>query len=113
MKLWGAATAALPLVCVLPALVAGGALSADVDDVRVELTREPEKPRTARATIYRLRLSNPNGGAVTGAKVTLKERMADGMTVAPLRAEPERGVYRGHGAAAAARAGRAPRPDRP
>ncbi len=96
MRPWGAAPAALALVCALPGLVAGGALTGDVEGVRVELTSEPEKPGTAHPTLYRLRLSNPDGSAVTGAKVTLQGRMADGMTVvAPLRAGPESGVYRG------------------
>lgn len=97
MRPWAATiAAALVLASVGRAPVAGGSLSADVDGIRVELTSEPERPGTGGAAAYWLRLSNADGSAVSGAKVTLQGRMADGMTVvAPLRAEPETGIYRG------------------
>lgn len=97
MRPWRTVAAALALVGVTPALVAGGSRSAEVDGVRVELSSEPEQPGTARATVYRVRLSSSDGSRVTGAKVTLQGRMADGMTVvAPLRAESSPGIYSGH-----------------
>lgn len=78
------------------ALAEAGALSAETDGVRVELTSQPEQPRRSARTAYTLRLVDANGTPVTGAQVTLSGRMADGMSVvAPLRAAPERGVYRG------------------
>lgn len=96
MRPWRAVAAALALVGVTPALVAGGSLSAEIDGVRVDLSSEPEQPGTARATDYRVRLSSSDGSGVTGAKVTLQGRMADGMTVvAPLRAVSNPGVYSG------------------
>lgn len=96
MRLWRAVAAALALVGVTPELVAGGSLGAEVDGVRVELSSVPEQPGTARVTDYRVRLSSSDGSGVTGAKVTLQGRMADGMTVvAPLRAESVPGIYSG------------------
>lgn len=96
MRLWRAVAPALALVGATPALVAGGSLSAEVDGVRVELSSEPKQPGTARATDYRVRLSSLDGSGVTGAKVTLQGRMADGMAVvAPLRAVSNPGVYSG------------------
>lgn len=75
---------------------AAGTLAAHSDGVTVELTSQPEQPRTRGKTSYTLRLIDPTGAPVTGAQVTLSGRMADGMSVlAPLRAAPEPGVYRG------------------
>ena len=73
-----------------------GTLTAHTDGVTVQLTSQPEEPRTKGKISYTLRLSDPTGAPVTGAQVTLSGRMADGMSVlAPLRAAPEPGVYRG------------------
>jgi hypothetical protein len=75
---------------------AAGTLTAHTDGVTVELTSQPEQPRTKGKTSCTLRLIDPAGAPVTGAQVTLSGRMADGMSVlAPLRAAPEPGVYRG------------------
>ena len=73
-----------------------GTLDAELDGVRVELTSEPERPGTKRETSYVLRLVDSTGRPVTGAQITLRGRMADGMSVAaPLRPGPEPGIYRG------------------
>lgn len=73
-----------------------GSLTADVSGVRVELVSEPWTPGTESPTAYQLRLSNHDGSPVSGAKVTLRGRMADGMAaVAPLQPGPEPGIYRG------------------
>lgn len=73
-----------------------GSLMVELGDFRAELVSDPEKPRTAQPTSYRFRLSGHDGSPVTGAKVTLQGRMADGMTVvAPFQAAPEPGIYRG------------------
>lgn len=71
-------------------------VSATVDGVRVELTSQPQRPGTGGETTYTLRLLDAGGKPVTGARVTLQGRMADGMTVlAPLRRAAEPGMYRG------------------
>lgn len=73
-----------------------GTLTAHTDGVTVELTSQPEQPRTKGKTSYTVRLIDPTGAPVTGAQVTLSGRMADGMSLlAPLRAALEPGVYRG------------------
>ncbi len=78
------------------AAAAAGTLTAHTDGVTVELTSLPEQPRTKGKTGYTLRLTDPAGSPVTGAQVTLSGEMADGMSVlAPLRAAPKPGVYRG------------------
>ena len=56
-----------------------GTLDAELDGVRVELTSEPEGPGTKRETSYVLRLAESTGRPVTGAQITLRGRMADGM----------------------------------
>ncbi|MBI2016496.1 MAG: FixH family protein [Candidatus Rokubacteria bacterium] len=88
--LLGAALAAIPVE--LPA----GTLKTDVGGVGVELSAEPENPGTRQATTYVVKLTQADGAPLTGAKVTLRGRMADGMTViAPLSPTAEPGVYRG------------------
>ncbi|MBI5627897.1 MAG: FixH family protein [Candidatus Rokubacteria bacterium] len=88
--LLGAALAAIPAE--LPA----GTLKTDVGGVGVELSSEPETPGTRQATTYVVRLTQADGEPLTGAKVTLRGRMADGMTViAPLPPAAEPGIYRG------------------
>lgn len=88
--LLGAALAAIPAE--LPA----GTLKTDVGGVGVELSSEPENPGTRQATTYVVRLAQADGAPLTGAKVTLRGRMADGMTViAPLPPGAEPGIYRG------------------
>lgn len=88
--LLGAALAAIPAE--LPA----GTLKTDVGGVGVELSSEPENPGTRQATTYVLRLAQADGAPLAGAKVTLRGRMADGMTViAPLPPGGEPGIYRG------------------
>src|SRR3989338_7887035 len=88
--LLGAALAAIPAE--LPA----GTLKTDVGGVGVELSSEHENPGPRQATTYVVRLTQADGAPLTGAKVTLRGRMADGMTViAPLAPTAEPGVYRG------------------
>lgn len=88
--LLGAALAAIPTE--LPA----GTLKTDVGGVGIELSSEPENPGTRQATTYLVRLTQVDGAPLTGAKVTLRGRMADGMTViAPLPPAAEPGIYRG------------------
>lgn len=71
-----------------PATEAGG--------VKVQVGSQPERPTTGRKTVYTVRLEDPAGTPVSGAKITLSGRMADGMSVvAPLRAVAEPGTYRG------------------
>ena len=93
-----AARAALMAMALLfgASAAAAGTLTAHTDGVTAELTSQPEQPRTNGKTSYTLRLIDPTGAPVTAAQVTLSGRMADGMSVlAPLRAAPEPGVYRG------------------
>lgn len=71
-------------------------ITAEVDGVQVAVKSEPERPVTARRTTYTVRLVDGNGNPLTGAKVTLTGRMADGMSAAaPLRRGTEPGIYRG------------------
>lgn len=93
-----AARALVPAMALLvgASAAAAGTLTAHADGVTVELTSQPEQPRTKGKTSYTVRLIDRTGAPVTGAQVTLSGRMADGMGVlAPLRAAPEPGVYRG------------------
>jgi hypothetical protein len=77
-------------------LLHAGALTSEVDGIRVELTSSPSRPGTKGETEYVVRLVDQAGRRVTGAQVTLRGGMADGMSVvAPLRATAEPGVYRG------------------
>jgi hypothetical protein len=97
MKRWVPRTVlASVLLWASPSGLAAGNLSADVDGIRVELTSEPERPGTKQPTAYVLRLTDAQGMPLSGAKVTLQGRMADGMMVlAPLRPATEPGIYRG------------------
>ena len=71
-------------------------VSVTVEGVRVELASQPARPGTGLETTYTLRLVDAGGKPVTGARVTLQGRMADGMTVlAPLHRAAEPGIYRG------------------
>jgi hypothetical protein len=73
-----------------------GALTSEVDGIRVELTSSPSEPRNSGETEYVVRLVDQAGAPVTGAQVSLRGGMADGMSViAPLRPSREAGVYRG------------------
>ncbi len=73
-----------------------GALSTEVDGMKVELASTPSEPRTKGETEYVVRLVDRAGNPVTGAQVTLRGQMADGMSVvAPLRSAGEPGLYRG------------------
>ncbi len=73
-----------------------GALTSDVDGVRVELTSSPSRPGTEGQTEYVVRLVGGTGQPIAGAQVTLRGGMADGMSlVTPLRSDKEAGVYRG------------------
>jgi hypothetical protein len=76
--------------------VHAGELTSEMDGVRVELTSSPSRPGTRGQTEYVARLVDGTGQPVTGARVTLRGGMADGMSVvAPLRPAGEAGVYRG------------------
>ncbi|MBI4638243.1 MAG: FixH family protein [Candidatus Rokubacteria bacterium] len=76
--------------------VHAGALTSEVDGIRVELTSSPSRPGTNGQTEYLVRLVDGAGQPVSGAQVTLRGGMADGMSVvAPLRPAGEAGVYRG------------------
>ncbi len=84
LLLWGAAR------------LHAGALTGEVDGIRVELTSSPSRPGTNGQTEYVVRLVDGTGQPVIGAQVTLRGGMADGMSVvAPLRPTREAGVYRG------------------
>jgi hypothetical protein len=73
-----------------------GALTSEVDGIRVELTSSPSRPGTNGQTEYVVRLVDGTGRPVPGAQVTLRGGMADGMSVvAPLRPAGAAGVYRG------------------
>lgn len=72
------------------------AFTSEVDGIRVELTTNPGEPRTKGKTEYVARLVDRAGKPVTGAQVTLRATMPDGMSVvAPLVPAVEAGMYRG------------------
>jgi hypothetical protein len=76
--------------------VLAGSLTSEVNGIRVELTSNPSGPRIKGETEYVARLVDEAGKPVTGAQVTLRGGMADGMSVvAPLRPAGDAGVYRG------------------
>src|SRR5439155_25723581 len=76
--------------------VRAGALTSEVEGIRVELTSSPSRPGTNGQTEYVVRLADGTGQPVIGAQVTLRGGMADGMSVvAPLRPAKEPGMYRG------------------
>jgi hypothetical protein len=84
------------LLVVMGSPLPAAELTKDVDSIRVELASSPGEPVTRRETEYVVRLTHEAGVPVTGARVTLRGRMTDGMTVvAPLRPAAEPGVYRG------------------
>jgi len=84
------------LLCAPISAASAGSLSTEIDGVRVELGSEPVTPGTKQATIYRVRLAGSGGEPLTGVRVTLQGRMADGMSVvAPLRTSDQPGIYRG------------------
>jgi hypothetical protein len=73
-----------------------GSLTSEVNGIQVELTSKPREPRTKGETEYVARLADRAGKPVTGAQVTLRGGMADGMSVlAPLRPAGDAGIYRG------------------
>ena len=84
------------LLTVSPSGLTAANLSAEADGIRAELSTDPERPARGQETTYKLRLFDSAGKPLTGARVALHGRMADGMTVlAPLRPLPEPGIYRG------------------
>ena len=94
MVLLALVTAGLLLSAAAP--VHPGALTGELDGVRVELTSHPSRPGTRGQTEYVVRLMDGTGQPVTGARVTVRGGMADGMSVvAPLQPTGEAGVYRG------------------
>ncbi len=79
-----------------PSPLHAGALTSELDGIRVELTSSPSRPGTNGPTEYVVRLADGTGQPVIGAQVTLRGGMADGMSVAaPLRPAKEPGMYRG------------------
>jgi hypothetical protein len=87
-------TAALAMTVAGP--LEAGALTGEVDGLRVELTSQPGRPVTSGQTEYVVRLVDRAGQPVNGARLTLRGAMADGMSiVTPLRSAREEGVYRG------------------
>jgi hypothetical protein len=93
-RLLALVTAGLLLSVAAP--VHPGALTSEVDGIRVELTSSPSRPGANGQTEYVVRLVDGAGQPVIGAQVTLRGGMADGMSVvAPLRPAGEAGVYRG------------------
>jgi hypothetical protein len=96
MRPWPGALAAAVLLSAVPSELPAGTLETDVDGVRVEVSSEPANPGTRQATTYVVKLTQADGTPLTGAKVTLRGGMADGMTViAPLAPATEPGIYRG------------------
>lgn len=96
MKSGFAAAVLMAGLAVPPSAAEGGSLSADVGGIRVELASEPARPGTRQPTIYRVRLAQGDGRPVSGMRLTLRGRMADGMTVlAPLAPAQEPGIYAG------------------
>lgn len=84
------------LVVSLPGSAVAGALTTEVDGLRVEVRSDPETPVRDRKTTYIVRLADAAGKPVTDARVTLTGRMADGMSAAaPLRPSSGPGIYRG------------------
>src|SRR3990172_13445173 len=76
--------------------VSAGSLFAELQELRAELTSEPDRPLRNTETSYALRLTDPSGRPVTQAKVTLAGSMADGMAViGALRPTRNRGTYVG------------------
>jgi hypothetical protein len=85
----GVVMSAAPPLC-------AGALSREVDGLRVELTSRPSRPAAHGPVEYVVRLVDRTGQPVSGARLTLRGAMADGMSIAaPLRPAGEAGVYRG------------------
>jgi len=71
-------------------------LRTEIDGIGVELTSTPTRPGAKAETEYIVRLVDRAGQPVTGAQVTLRGGMGDGMSVvAPLRPAEQAGVYRG------------------
>lgn len=96
MRPWPGALAAAVLLSTVPSEPPAGTLETAVEGVRVEVSSEPANPGTGQATTYVVKLTQADGAPLTGAKVTLRGRMADGMTViAPLPPAAEPGIYRG------------------
>lgn len=92
----GLATGVAALLSLFAAAALAASLTAEADGIRVEVTSEPDKPVKDRKTTYTVRLRDGAGRAVTGARVTVTGRMADGMSVAaPLRASGGPGIYGG------------------
>ncbi len=86
---------AAALVVSAPATSPAGELTTEAGLVKVKVGSQPERPMAGGKTAYTVRLEDPAGTPVSGAKITLSGRMADGMSVvAPLRAATEPGTYR-------------------
>jgi len=91
-----ALTVVLLLLLAAAADVRAGSLSAEVQELGVELSSEPAQPLRNKETTYTLRLRDASGNPVNGAKATLSGQMADGMAViTPLRLTQESGIYSG------------------
>ncbi len=87
---------AAAVLLALAGTVQAGALSGEVDGIRVEMSSSPTRPAAKAQTEYVVRLLDRAGQPISGAQVTLRGGMADGMSVVtPLRAAEGAGVYRG------------------
>jgi hypothetical protein len=87
---------AFAVVAAFAASAAAETRSAKVNGMRLEVTSQPSQPATGTKTVYAVRVTDAAGKPLTGLKLTLLGRMADGMSVlAPLRATGEPGLYRG------------------
>lgn len=93
---WRLALVITGLLASVSSVVHAGSLTSEVNGIRVELTSNPSGPRTKGETEYVARLVDQAGKPVTGAQVTLRGGMADGMSVVvPLRPAGDAGIYRG------------------
>jgi hypothetical protein len=93
---WAVAVVTTALATCASGPLEAGALTSEVNGLRVELTSRPGRPVASGQTEYVVRLTNHAGHPVDGARLTLRGTMADGMSiVAPIRSGEEPGVYRG------------------
>ena len=93
---WAVAMVTTALASLAAGPLEAGALTSEVNGLRVELTSRPGRPVASRQTEYVVRLTDQAGQPVDGARLTLRGAMADGMSiVAPFGTGEEAGVYRG------------------
>ncbi len=93
---WAVALVTTALTAPAAEPLEAGALTSEVDGLRVELTSQPGRPLAAGQTEYVVRLVDRAGQPVNGAQLTLWGAMADGMSiVTALRPAGDAGVYRG------------------